>query len=71
MPKLEPDVIADLIALRDRLDAAPEELIGFCRDRIAGYKCPRSIDLSAEPLPLSGAGKILKRTLRQRYLDAA
>jgi len=60
-----------VVVLRPGADASPEELIGFCRDRIAAYKCPRSVDLSAEPLPLSGAGKILKRTLRQRYLDAA
>jgi long-chain acyl-CoA synthetase len=40
-----------------------------CRGHIAGFKCPRSIDIRQEPLPLSGAGKILKRELRQSYLD--
>ncbi|GHE61002.1 fatty-acid--CoA ligase [Camelimonas fluminis] len=60
-----------VVVLRPGAEASPEDLMAFCRDRIAGYKCPRSVDLSAEPLPLSGAGKILKRTLRQRYLDAA
>jgi long-chain acyl-CoA synthetase len=40
------------------------EVISFCRQHIAGYKCPRSVEIRSEPLPLSGAGKILKRELR-------
>jgi long-chain acyl-CoA synthetase len=43
------------------------ELVDACREHIAGFKVPRSINLSTEPLPKSGAGKILKRELRQRY----
>jgi len=39
-------------------------LIAHCHERIAGYKCPRSVELVDEPLPLSGAGKILKTELR-------
>ena len=45
--------------------AAPEELMEFCKTLIAGYKCPRSVEITPTPLPLSGAGKILKRELRQ------
>jgi long-chain acyl-CoA synthetase len=43
------------------------EIIAFCKDRIAGYKCPRSVDVRTEPFPLSGAGKVLKRELRRLY----
>jgi long-chain acyl-CoA synthetase len=43
------------------------EIIAFCKDRIAGYKCPRSVDIRTEPFPLSGAGKVLKRELRRLY----
>jgi long-chain acyl-CoA synthetase len=43
------------------------EIIAFCKERIAGYKCPRSIDIRTEPFPLSGAGKVLKRELRRLY----
>jgi long-chain acyl-CoA synthetase len=43
------------------------EIIGFCRDRLAHYKCPRSVTIQDLPLPLSGAGKILKRDLRAPY----
>jgi acyl-CoA synthetase (AMP-forming)/AMP-acid ligase II len=45
----------------------PEELIAHCRTAIAPYKCPKTIAIQAEPLPKSGAGKILKRDLRARY----
>lgn len=58
-----------VVALRAGAEATQDALISFCRDRIAGYKCPRSVDISSEPLPLSGAGKILKRTLRQNYME--
>ncbi|MDB5654185.1 MAG: long-chain fatty acid--CoA ligase [Tardiphaga sp.] len=47
------------------------EIIAFCRDRIAGYKCPRSVEVRSEPLPLSGAGKVLKRELRRPFWDNA
>jgi long-chain acyl-CoA synthetase len=45
------------------------EIIGFCKARIAGYKCPRSVKIQDEMLPLSGAGKILKRELRKPYWE--
>jgi len=44
-----------------------DELIEFCRDRIAGFKIPKQITISAEPLPKSGAGKVLKRQLREPF----
>lgn len=37
-----------------------------CRAALARYKCPRSVDVTDEPLPLSGAGKILKAELKRR-----
>lgn len=43
-----------------------EEIIAHCKERIAGYKCPRSVDFIDE-MRLSGAGKILKRKLRAPY----
>jgi long-chain acyl-CoA synthetase len=44
-----------------------DDIIGFCKERIAGYKCPRSVEIQDEMLPMSGAGKILKRELRTPY----
>ncbi|SHN69741.1 Acyl-CoA synthetase (AMP-forming)/AMP-acid ligase II [Geodermatophilus obscurus] len=43
-----------------------EELRAFCADRLASYKVPRSMDV-VDALPLSPAGKVLKRTLREPY----
>jgi len=45
------------------------EIIAFCKEKIAGYKCPRSVDVRTEPFPLSGAGKVLKRELRRTYAE--
>jgi long-chain acyl-CoA synthetase len=46
--------------------ALAEELIGFCRERLAHYKCPRSIDF-VDVLPRHDNGKLYKRRLRERY----
>ena len=45
------------------------EIIAFCKEKIAGYKCPRSVDVRTEPFPLSGAGKVLKRELRRTFAE--
>ncbi|HYN38218.1 MAG TPA: long-chain fatty acid--CoA ligase, partial [Rhodospirillales bacterium] len=47
------------------------EIVAFCKERIAGYKCPRSVDIRNEPFPLSGAGKVLKRELRRPFWENA
>jgi long-chain acyl-CoA synthetase len=46
-----------------------ESVITFCREQIAGYKCPRGVTFREEPLPLSGAGKILKTELRAPFWE--
>jgi long-chain acyl-CoA synthetase len=38
---------------------------------IAGYKVPKSVEFRTEPLPLSGAMKVLKRELRKPYWEGA
>jgi long-chain acyl-CoA synthetase len=45
--------------------ATPEDLIGFCRERLAAYKRPRIVEILDE-LPTSAAGKVLRRELRAR-----
>jgi acyl-CoA synthetase (AMP-forming)/AMP-acid ligase II len=44
------------------------DIKGFCAERIAGYKTPKSLEL-VEAMPLSGAGKVLKTELRKRHWD--
>jgi long-chain acyl-CoA synthetase len=43
-----------------------QDLIAYCRDRIAHFKCPRSVSFVDE-LPRSGPGKVLRRDLRDRF----
>ena len=45
----------------------PDDVIAWARERLAGYKCPRSVAMRDEALPLSAAGKVLKRVLRDPY----
>jgi len=43
-----------------------EELVAWCRDKLAHYKCPRSIEIMTE-LPRNPTGKLLKKDLRKPY----
>jgi long-chain acyl-CoA synthetase len=58
-----------VVAKMNGINVSADELIAFCKTLIAGYKCPRSVDISETPLPLSGAGKILKRELRRPFWE--
>ena len=44
------------------------EIIGWARERIAGYKCPKSVDF-IPALPRNPSGKILRRELRAPYWE--
>jgi fatty-acyl-CoA synthase len=55
-----------LVVLKPGTQATEQELLDFCRSRIAHYKCPRSVEF-LEALPKTGTGKILKRDLRKKY----
>jgi long-chain acyl-CoA synthetase len=52
-----------------RAEVSEPELVAHCRELIAAYKVPKRIELRAEPLPKSGAGKILKRKLREPFWE--
>ncbi|MEH3048191.1 acyl-CoA synthetase [Sphingomonas adhaesiva] len=60
------ETVHAVVVLRDA--ATADELIAHCRDRIARYKCPRSVEFRSA-LPLSAAGKILKAQLRDEAKD--
>ena len=55
-----------VVAFHPEKAVAPEELIGFARERLAHYKAPKTIDV-VEALPRNPSGKILKRDLRKQY----
>jgi len=50
-------------------EVSEEIVIAHARTLIAGYKVPKSVELRSEPLPLSGALKVLKRELRAPYWE--
>jgi long-chain acyl-CoA synthetase len=56
-----------VVVCKPGMSVTSEELIAHARTQVAGYKIPRSIEFSPDALPKSGAGKILKRDLRDKY----
>lgn len=54
-----------VVALKPNTTASAEELIDFCRGRLAKFKLPRIVQFVNE-LPKTGSGKILKRELRRK-----
>jgi len=55
-----------VVVKADGQDPAPEDLIGFAKAHLAGYKVPKSVDF-ADALPRNPSGKILKKDLRAPY----
>ena len=58
-----------VVVRRDGAHVTEADLAAHARSQIAGYKVPKSWDIRLEPLPVSGAMKILKRDLRAPYWD--
>jgi long-chain acyl-CoA synthetase len=61
------ELVAACVVLRPGKLLSSDELIDHCRGSLANYKVPRRVEFSDTELPKSGAGKILKRVLRQRF----
>jgi long-chain acyl-CoA synthetase len=59
------EAVKAFIIVKENARIDPAEIIAFCRERIAAYKAPASVEIVAE-LPKSATGKILKRVLRDR-----
>ncbi len=62
--------VVELVADAEGTPELAAELVAFCRERLAGFKCPRSVDFRAA-LPRTETGKLYKRWLRDEYLAAA
>jgi long-chain acyl-CoA synthetase len=65
------EAVHAIVVLKDGASATEKELQDWARERIAGYKVPKSVEFRAEALPLSGALKVLKRDLRAPYWQGA
>lgn len=64
------EVVKACIVLKAPGTTTEEDIISFAKQKLANYKVPKSIEMLDE-LPKSGAGKILKRTLRDQYWEGA
>jgi acyl-CoA synthetase (AMP-forming)/AMP-acid ligase II len=60
------EVVKAVVSLEG--DASEQDLIAFCREHLAAYKCPKTIDI-ADELPRNPTGKILKKDLRKPYWE--
>ena len=60
------EVVKAVVGLKPDTEATEEELIAFTAERLAKFKCPRSVDI-VPALPRNPTGKILKKDLRQPY----
>lgn len=56
-----------IVVLKDGQSVTGEALTEFLCTRIAKFKIPRAIEFSKDPLPKTGTGKIIKRTLREQF----
>ena len=57
------------VVLKPGAEATENQIINFCRERIAHFKAPKGIEF-VESLPKSPQGKILKKEVRQKYWTA-
>jgi long-chain acyl-CoA synthetase len=63
------EAVHAIVVLRPGQTAAEQEIIDHARGWIAGYKVPKSVEFRPDPLPLSGAMKVLKKDLRELYWE--
>lgn len=64
------EAVRAVVVLREGNQSREEELIEFCRSRLASYKKPTSVEI-AEQLPKNAYGKVLKKEVKARYWGGA
>lgn len=60
------EAVKAIVVLRPGASASADDIVGFCRGKLGGYKLPRSVDF-LDALPRNPSGKVLKRVLREPY----
>jgi long-chain acyl-CoA synthetase len=61
------ETVKAFIVLKEGQAATPEEIIAFCRERMAAYKAPRTVEFKTD-LPKSLIGKVLRRVLKEEEI---
>jgi acyl-CoA synthetase (AMP-forming)/AMP-acid ligase II len=62
------EAVKAIVVLKEGQKATGQEIIQYCKHRIAHYKAPKSIDF-IDVLPKTGSGKIHKKGLRDKYWE--
>jgi len=61
------EAVHAIVRLHEGKSLTESEVIEHCREYIAGYKVPRTVEFRNEPFPMTGAGKLKKNELREKY----
>lgn len=57
------------VVVKPGYDLSASEVIAHCKSQMTSFKCPRSVLIRDQPLPISGTGKIMKTELRKPYWE--
>ncbi len=61
------ELVMACVVLKPGENLTAEDLIAFCRRSLASYKLPRRVEISETDLPKNSSGKVLKKSLRERF----
>jgi acyl-CoA synthetase (AMP-forming)/AMP-acid ligase II len=62
------EAVKAIIVLKEGMKASEEEIINLCKQNLASYKKPKSVEF-VKSLPRNPAGKVLKHILREKYWE--
>ena len=62
--KLKGEIAKAYIVLKENFKPSEDELINFCREHLAAYKCPRKV-IFVNDVPKTSSGKIMRRELNK------
>ena len=64
------EAVKAIVTLKEGAESTEKEIIEWCREEMAGFKKPKSIEFMLESeMPRTSTGKILHRKLRERYVN--
>ena len=61
------EAVHAIIRMKENTSIEEKDVIDHCHKNIAGFKCPKSVSFRDAPMPVSGAGKVLKTELRKPF----
>jgi long-chain acyl-CoA synthetase len=62
------ETVKAFVVLKEGQEATVEEMIGYCKEKLAAYKVPKAIEFRKE-LPKTAVGKVLRRFLREEEIN--